>query len=91
MYISYIAAELEREKAMRVFVFPRLKAQGKITDVEAQTRLSRLDAAIGLCDTLMDHGIRQTDELPLRLITAPEIKTGEESAPKPINIKGGAQ
>ena len=65
--IRLIASELSREREMRVFVFPRLKAQGKLTDGEAARRLELLDFAIELLDCLQEHGVTDSNQLPIRL------------------------
>lgn len=89
MFIVDIVSELDRERAMRVYVYPRLVGEGKITAAEYHLRLSRLDAAIDLCNLLRDHGIHQTDQVPLRLTPAPGPLIRSSSTSKAIHIKGG--
>ena len=91
MWLSDVQGELERERAMRVYVFPKLQRDGKLTDAEAQLRLHRLDTAIAVLKTLRDAGIHQTDQLPLRLTPSVALNTKESyKNPSPI-IKGGGQ
>jgi hypothetical protein len=82
-------SELEREKNMRIYVFPRLQRDGKLTSAEAQLRLARLTAAIELVNVLRDAGVHQTDQLPIRLIPEPRLKAGAYSNCNPPIIKGG--
>lgn len=60
MLIAHVLSELERERAMRVYVFPRLKKDGKLTEAEAALRLERLSGAMEICQTLMDLGFVTT-------------------------------
>lgn len=91
MLIRYALDELERERAMRVYVFPRLKSSGKLTEAEAAIRLERLSFAMQVLQTLLDHGIEHTEQLPLRLTPPPALNTTlNKVVPLPI-IKGGAQ
>lgn len=89
MLISHIATELERERAMRDFVFPRLRAQGKLHESEHIQRLDRLDAALKVFDTLMEHGVATVEELPLRLTPGPALNTSTQSTSTLRIIKGG--
>ena len=91
MLISDIQSELERERGMRVYVFPRLKQQGKLTDQEAHERLDRLSAAIDLCRLLKQHGLQHVADLPLRLTPPSAVNTKEGYRSFPPIIKGGAQ
>lgn len=88
MLIVQIMSELERERAMRVYVFPRLKQQGKITETEANTRLDRMDAAIELCRTLLDAGVQTTEQLWIRLTPPADIKTRKDKYSSFPIIKG---
>lgn len=58
---------------MRVYVFPRLKKDGRLTELEAQERMELLTEAITLLNTLRDAGISNTAQLMLRLVPAPEL------------------
>jgi hypothetical protein len=89
MWLTEILSELEREKNMRIYVFPRLQRDGKLTSAEAQLRLARLTAAIELVNVLRDAGVHQTDQLPIRLIPEPRLKAGAYSNCNPPIIKGG--
>lgn len=91
MLISDIQSELERERGMRVYVFPRLKQQGKLTDQEAHERLDRLSAAIDLCRLLKQHGLQHVADLPLRLTPPSPLILRKDIGLFPPIIKGGAQ
>jgi len=91
MWLSDVQGELERERAMRVYVFPKLQRDGKLTDSEAQLRLARLDAGIAILRTLREAGIHQTDQLPMRLTPPIALNTEKVSYKSLPIIKGCGQ
>lgn len=88
MWLTEVVGELERERAMRVYVFPKLKKDGKLTDTEAQLRMERLSAAIELINELRAAGVLQTDQLALRLLPTPPLNTSGRQGPLNTIIKG---
>lgn len=91
MLIVDIQSELERERGMRIYVFPRLKQQGKLTDDEAHERLERLSEAITLCKVLRANGVHHIGQLPLRLTPQADLNTKKVIGNSLPIIKGGAQ
>jgi hypothetical protein len=91
MLLSSVQAELERERSMRVYVFPRLKRDGKLTDAEAAQRLERLSGAMEVLQLLQDAGIVSTRQLADHLDTGRAVNTKEGNSSFLPIIKGGAQ
>lgn len=75
MLIRNIIIELERESGMRKFVFPRLKHQGKLTEIEGRERIERLDAALKLLYILDEAGVWDSNHLLMRLTPRPKLNT----------------
>lgn len=88
MLISHIASELEREWSMREFVFPRLLRDGKLNETEHADRMARLNGALQVLETLMEHGVATVEELPLRLTPGPQLNAGTKSTSTLSIIKG---
>lgn len=57
-------AELEREKKIREFYYPKAIAERKLTKAEADKRLDALNRAILILRKLLDSGLiaKQTDD-----------------------------
>ena len=91
MWLSLIIGELERERAMRVYVFPRLIKDGKLTRLEACERAARFDAAVDLLKSLVEAGVAATGDLPLRMVHGDMDLIKRYNKTKDINIKGGEQ
>lgn len=88
MLISKIVGELERERAMRVYVFPRLEKQGRLTPGEAKERMETLTEGINLLNELRDAGVHHTADLLLRLCAPGEVNTLKDKGSTYHHIKG---
>lgn len=88
MMISALIAELSRERNIRVYVFPRLVKQGRVTEAEASLRLAQIDETIGLLRSLCEAGLPTTHAVQARLGQRPALNKESEYSTTSHNIKG---
>ena len=88
MLIRDLLNELNRELALRAQVFPKLIAQGRLTQGEASERVDRMKAARDVLIRLLRRGIEQTDQLGQDVELCTTLNTQSQSTQIPINIKG---